>query len=285
MTTLSTSSSSSLVVYQGIIIHAISMTELEIYDKGQLGVEKGVITFLQHVSSSSNTTPTTVFPPNTLIDLGEQIILPGFIDGHAHAPQYAYLGIGMHLPLLEWLNKYTFAYESEFHDLEYANTIYRKAVQRSLCNGSTTVSYFATIHLEASKLLVDIVQEYGQRGFIGKVNMDRNAPETLLEKTQESIKETRDFISYVLKKEDELLTPVITPRFVPSTSSALMSALGALSREHTPFLPVQSHLSENDDEIKWVKSLHPSSDSYTAVYDEHGLLHEVRYCLRFLENQ
>jgi guanine deaminase len=131
--------------------------------------------------------------------------------------------------------------------------------------------------LEASKVLADVVAALGQRGYVGKVNMDRNAPPALTEDTATSIKHTREFVDYVLAKENELLTPVITPRFVPSTSSSLMRALSEISREHSPKLPVQSHLSENCAEIEWVKSMHPECKSYADVYDHHGLLHDRSY--------
>lgn len=203
--------------------------------------------------------------------------MPGLIDGHAHAPQYSFIGVGMHLPLLDWLEKYTFPYEAKFEDVNYAKAVYSKAVKRHLFHGTTTCSYFATIHLEACKALTDIIHDLGQRGYVGKVNMDRNCSKALTEDTKTSIQHTRDFVNYVQGKKNPLLTPVITPRFVPSTSSELMHGLSEISREHKPFLPVQSHLSENRAEIDWVKSMHPDCDNYTAVYNEHGLMHDRSY--------
>lgn len=212
------------------------------------------------------------------MDFGDKLLMPGFVDGHAHAPQYSFLGVGMHLPLLEWLETYTFPSEAKFQSAKYAQAVYAKAVRRHLFNGTTTCSYFATVHLEACKVLADLIEAAGQRGYVGKVNMDRNCSvPALQEDTQTSLQHTREFVDYVLKKKSPLLTPVITPRFVPSTSSRLMKGLAAISREHEPALPVQSHLSENRAEISWVRSMHPESDSYAAVYRDHGLLHDRAY--------
>ncbi len=93
--------------------------------------------------------------------------------------------------------------------------MYTKAVTRHVRNGTTTCSYFATIHLEGCKILADIVEQIGQRGYLGKVNMDRHAPPALTETTEGSLADTKSFIDYVHAKQSSLLTPVITPRFVP----------------------------------------------------------------------
>lgn len=264
---------SNIIAYKGNIVHSVALNELQVLTPGLIGVDSsGTIVFLHDLNSSTNSPDY-----DKLIDVSPRLIIPGFIDGHAHAPQHAFLGVGMHLTLLEWLETYTFPHEARFDSVEYARQVYSKAVRRHLNHGTTTCSYFATIHLESCKVLTDIVLELGQRGYIGKVNMDRNAPNALTEDTYRSLEHTEAFIDYVLSKNTPLVTPVITPRFVPSTSSTLMHGLSQLSRAHTPPLPVQSHLSENQGEIEWVQSLHPSCSSYTDVYASHGLLHERTY--------
>ncbi|GMF26452.1 unnamed protein product [Phytophthora lilii] len=264
-----------IVAYKANVVHSVALGQLQVLRPGLVGVdEQGKIAFVLDLSRSDDAVAEHF---DELVDLGEQLLLPGFIDGHAHAPQYSFIGVGMHLPLLQWLETYTFPYEFKFQNVDYARAVYEKAVRRHLNNGTTTCSYFATVHLEACKVLTDILERVGQRGFVGKVNMDRNASAGLQEDTQTSIDNTREFVRYVQNKKSDLLTPVITPRFVPSCSSELMHALAEISREHTPKLPVQSHLGENRDEIRWVKSLHPESKTYTGVYDDHGLLHDRSY--------
>ncbi|TDH67718.1 hypothetical protein CCR75_001964 [Bremia lactucae] len=263
-----------VIAYKANVVHSLRLGELQVLQPGLVGVNgHGMIEFVVDLTTS----PVDMGHYDELVDLGEQLLLPGFIDGHAHAPQHAFLGVGMHLPLLKWLETYTFPCESKFQNLDYAETIYEKAVRCHLKNGTTTCSYFGTVHLKACKVLVDIIEQVGQRAYVGKVNMDRNASPALQEDTQTSIDETRAFVRYVQSKKSTLLTPVITPRFVPSCSSKLMQALAEISKEHTPKLPVQSHLAENRDEIIWVKSLHPECRSYTGVYDDHGLFHERSY--------
>ncbi|KAL0592662.1 hypothetical protein ABG067_000227 [Albugo candida] len=254
------------------IIHCVALGQLRVYSPGLIGINAGgTIEFLVEYRQHSQPHYTK------LLDLGNRLLIPGFVDGHAHAPQYVFAGTGMHLPLLEWLQEYTFPCEEAFKDIEYARRMYSECVKKLLRAGTTTCSYFGTIHLEACKVLTDVIEDCGQRAFIGKVNMDRNASEQLTEDTEESIRSTRDFVKYVMEKKNDLLAPVITPRFVPSTSSKLMIALGNLSREYNPPLRVQSHLNENLKEVEWVRKLHPDCSSYTQVYDCHGLLHERSY--------
>ncbi|RLN96654.1 hypothetical protein BBJ28_00020330 [Nothophytophthora sp. Chile5] len=264
-----------VVAYKANVVHSVALNQLEVLQPGLVGVDaEGRIVFVLDLSKTSPS-PSEAF--DELVDLGDQLLLPGFVDGHAHAPQYSFIGVGMHLPLLQWLEQFTFPYEAKFQHVDYARSVYEKAVRRHLHNGTTTCSYFATVHLDACKVLADVVEELGQRGYVGKVNMDRNASSGLQEDTQTSIDHTREFVKYVQDKQSDLLTPVITPRFVPSCSSPLMRELAAISREHSPKLPVQSHLAENRAEISWVKSIHPESESYTGVYDDHGLLHDRSY--------
>ncbi|TYZ60604.1 hypothetical protein PybrP1_004272 [[Pythium] brassicae (nom. inval.)] len=241
-TTISAISAATRVVaYKCNVVHSLALNKLEVLQPGLVGVDQdGRIAFLHDLSKRAGASASANPPPH-------------------------------------YDELYTFPSEAKFADVEYARAVYAKAVQRHLFNGTTTCSYFATVHLEASKALADIVGDLGQRGFVGKVNMDRNCTDALREATADSIEHTREFVAYVQSKKNPLVTPVVTPRFVPSTSSELMAALGAISREHEPKLPVQSHLSENRAEISWVESLHPESESYAAVYDDHGLLHERSY--------
>ena len=103
-----------------------------------------------------------------------QFLMPGMIDCHIHAPQYSNAGTGLDLPLMKWLNCYTFPSETRFKETEKARQLYMPVVRRTLHNGTTTAMYFATIHLPATMILVDVCRELGQRALIGKVAMDQH---------------------------------------------------------------------------------------------------------------
>ena len=116
---------------------------------------------------------------DSVISLSEsQFLMPGLIDTHIHAPQFPNAGLALDLTLLDWLQRYTFPTEEKMSDLARAEEVYARCVRSTLDSGTTTASYFGTIHLEACILLAKICKSLGQRALIGKVNMDRNSPPT-----------------------------------------------------------------------------------------------------------
>ncbi|KAI8078965.1 guanine deaminase [Gilbertella persicaria] len=276
--------------YYGTLVHAVSMSQLDIISRGVLVVDttNGVIVNVaQDVQDVKAFLTAHSYQDTQIKELGpEQFLVPGFVDTHAHAPQYMFAGSGMDLPLLDWLNTYTFPCESAFQNIDHASKAYTKVIQRFLANGTTTCSWFATIHLEACQKLVDIISDLGQRAYVGKVNMDQNAPDYYVESTSSSLQDTRTFIEYVKTKNNSLITPVVTPRFAITCSSELMHGLTQLANQHN--LPIQTHLCENPDEIKLACSLFKASKDYTSVYDDHGLLNERAYmahCVHLTEEE
>lgn len=203
-----------------------------------------------------------------VVDLSGLLITPGFSDIHVHAPQYAYRGLGMDLELLEWLDTITFPQEAKYKDPEYARCAYSIFVDDLKKSPTTRASVFATIHKDATLILMKQMEEAGLAGYVGKVNMDRNSPDTYRESTEESVNETIGWLDEC--NSFEHVKPIITPRFVPSCSDGLMKELGRIVKERN--LPVQSHLSENVSEIEWVKELAPDSKGYADAYDRFGLL-------------
>ena len=202
-----------------------------------------------------------------VIDFGDQLLMPAMNDLHVHAPQYRNLGIAMDLELLPWLNTYTFPEETKYQDFAYAERMYRRFVRDLWKLGTMRAAIFATIHPEATCLLADLLHEAGLGGMVGLVGMDRNCPETLRNSAQEVVEGTKRVMEHTASMP--LVSAIITPRFVPSCTPQMMTALGELAKEYQ--LPVQSHLSENQSEIAWVKELEPESTCYGDAYRRYGL--------------
>ena len=202
-----------------------------------------------------------------IADYGDALIMQSFCDMHLHAPQYPMLGMGMDLPLLDWLNTYTFRTEARFADPDYARMHYRRLAERLVGYGTTRVCMFSSIHTDATLILMEELERAGVSGFVGKVNMDRNSPDYYGETTEESKRETLRWLDACDRFSH--IRPMLTPRFTPSCSNELMAWLGKLANERN--LPVQSHLSENRSEIEWVHSLHPDCAQYWETYDKYGL--------------
>lgn len=223
-----------------------------------------------------------------LIDYSDKLIIPGLTDLHTHAPQFAFRGLNMDMELLQWLDTTAFVEESKYSDLDYAQKAY-KIFADTLKNGATTrACVFATVHKESSKLLMDLMEHSGTVSYVGKVNMDRNCPNSLCETDAEvSLKLTEEFIkeSHNIYKNTY---PILTPRFIPSCTDELMYGLAKIKAQHN--LPVQSHLSENKSEINWVSDLCPDSTSYTDAYDKYGLLKDnsnivMAHCVHLTDDE
>lgn len=210
-----------------------------------------------------------IYKDVAIIDYGyNSIIIPSFIDLHIHAPQYLQMGIGLDLELIEWLDQYTFKYEALFSDVNYAKKLYPRFVDALYREGTLRSCIFATIHNESNNVLIDELKKKKLSAYVGKVNMNQNAPDNLLQSTECSIEETKRFIEGSNNTGDSI-KPIITPRFAPCCTSELLEELGELSIEKQ--LPVQTHLSENKKEVEWVKSLFPNNKNYSDVYKRHQL--------------
>ncbi len=204
-----------------------------------------------------------------VIDCTDQLILPGMVDLHIHAPQAAFRGTGMDHELLAWLDNVTFPEESRYADPAYADAAYAGFARRMKKSATTRAVVFGTVHTQATLRLMERMEETGLVCYVGKVSMDRNAPPALTEESAETAaREAERFIRESARRFRRT-RPIITPRFVPSCSDALMAQLGLLRKKYG--LPVQSHLSENPDEVAWVKSLAPQAAFYGDAYDRHGL--------------
>lgn len=199
-----------------------------------------------------------------ITDYGDRMIIPGMSDLHLHAPQYSFRGFGMDLELIEWLNTITFPEEANYADNAYAKQAYEIFVDDLKHSPTTRACVFATLHTEATLLLMDMLEESGLISYVGKVNMDRNSCETLCEESAvKAYEDTKAWIGKALSYYANT-KPILTPRFIPSCSDELMTYIALLQKEYQ--LPVQSHLSENLSEIAWVKELVPASSCYGDAY-------------------
>lgn len=211
----------------------------------------------------------------TLITLPpHSFVLPGFVDLHIHAPQYPQLGKALDVPLEVWLQRHTFPLEARYADPGFAERSYRALVRDLLANGTTTAVYFATLHPEATCRLVDVCLELGQRALVGKVAMDNaeQCPDFYRDRDVEAaLAGTRAVIAHVRAHPGNaagLVQPVITPRFIPSCTDALLRGLGDLAQSCG--CHVQTHCSESDWEHDYVHARHGCSDAESL--DSFGLL-------------
>lgn len=198
-----------------------------------------------------------------------KLLMPGFIDTHIHFPQTEMIA-SYGAELLDWLNTYTFPTEQKFEDKEYAVKISKEFLRQLLLQGTTTALVFGSVHKASVEAFFEEAQSQNLRMIAGKVMMDRNAPDYLLDTPESSYTDSKELIEEWHGK-DRLLYAV-TPRFAPTSSKEQLAKAKQLLEEY-PDVYLHTHLSENKEELAWVSELFPEADNYLDVYDRAGLLH------------
>lgn len=209
-------------------------------------------------------------PQARIHDYGRALITAGFIDAHVHYPQTAIIA-SWGKRLIDWLNSYTFPEEMRFADPAYADMIANRYLDLATAHGTTTVCTYATIHPASVDAIFTAAQTRGMRLYAGKTCMDRNAPEGLRDTAQSAYDDSKALLENW--HGQDRLNYVITPRFSPTSTPEQLAALGSLWREYPDCL-MQTHLSEQTDEIAWVRDLFPQSRDYLDTYEAQGLLRE-----------
>lgn len=253
-------------IYKGNILFTKIKDKFEIIENGFIIVKNGKILDLYKNLPSE-------YQNFEVIDFSNNLIIPGMNDLHCHAPQFRNLGMAMDKELIPWLDNYTFPEEGKFKSIEYSDKVYKDFIKEVWRHGTTRIAVFATVHKESSIRLMDLFKQSGLGALVGKVNMNINCTHDLLEDTEKSISDT-EYILENYYNADELVNPIITPRFIPSCNSELLKSLGDLAIKYN--VPTQSHLSENLGEIDWVKQLQPESEFYGDAYNRFNLFGQTK---------
>ncbi|MDE2790108.1 MAG: guanine deaminase [Paracoccaceae bacterium] len=206
-------------------------------------------------------------PTVPVTDFGDSLILPGFVDCHAHYPQTGIIA-SWGRRLIDWLNDYTFPEEMHFGDPSHSRTVADRYLDLCLANGTTTACVYCTVHPESVDAFFEAAAARNLRVAAGKVMMDQNAPDGLCDTVRKGYEQSRALIDRWHGRGRALYA--VTPRFAPTSSPEQLAAAGALWAE-TPGVLLQTHLSEQIEEVAWVRRLFPDSTDYVAVYENHGL--------------
>lgn len=207
-------------------------------------------------------------PDAVKVDHRPHLVLPGFIDAHAHVPQMQIIA-SYGAELLDWLNTYTFPEETRFFDPQHARRIARLFLDEMVRQGTTTVAAYCSVHKESAEAFFAEAAERDMLVIAGKVMMDRNAPDGLRDTPQSGYDDSKALISAWHGKGRSLYA--VTPRFAITSTPEQMELAGALAAEH-PDCHMQTHLSENHAEIAFTQELYPWARDYTDVYEHYGLL-------------
>ncbi len=230
---------------------------------GLLVLEKGVVKDLGVYETLKN-----LYPAVPITSYEGMLILPGFIDTHIHYPQTEMIG-AYGEQLLEWLNTYTFPTERQFQDKAYAQEVAALFLEELLRNGTTTAMVFAAVFPESVDAFFEEAEKRHLRMVTGKVMMNRHAPDFLCDTAASSYEDTKALI-HKWHRRGRLLYAV-TPRFAVTSTEEQLQLAGRLLQEF-PDVYLHTHLSENVNEVAWIRELFPHREGYLDVYDKAGLV-------------
>jgi guanine deaminase len=233
------------------------------FPDGLLVIENGKVKALgayNQLCDRYSNIPTTSYPG--------KLITPGFIDLHLHFPQTEMIA-AYGEQLLEWLEHYTFPTERKFQDKPYAQRVAQIFIDELLRNGTTTAVILAAVYPESVDALFEETSRRNLRMIAGKVMMDRNAPDSLIDTAETSYQESKHLIEKWHQTGRSLYA--ITPRFAPTSTREQLRLAGKLLEEF-PGTYLHTHLSENVNEVAWVNDLFPECKGYLDVYDQARLV-------------
>lgn len=236
----------------------------EYFADGMLIIENGKVVAVGEASKLLKELPDGVEP----VDHGKRIIMPGFVDTHAHSPQTTAIA-AYGEQLLEWLNDYIFPSEAKFSDPVFARTGAAFFLDELLRNGTTTAAIYSSSHKEATDILFQEAEARSMRIIAGKTLMDRNAPKELQDTPESAYEDSKALIEKWHGRGR--LSYAISPRFAPTSTKKELEVAKRLMDEY-PNMYMQTHLAENLKEVELVRSLFPESKDYLDVYDQYGLL-------------
>ena len=254
-----------LTGYRGRIINPKSSAEVEDIRDGLLVVDKNgkIISCGPFDGDSPHFKKGTV----PVIDYRRHLIIPGLVDCHLHLPQLDCRG--KHgATLLDWLKHYIFPAEMAFRDLRVVDDVGKRFFKKLILNGTTTAGIYVTVHEKATDHAFKLAKACGVRAIIGKVMMDRNAPDGLKEDTNWSLKQSEMLAEKWHCTSGGRLRYAFTPRFAPTCSMELLKEVGKLTQRTGAY--VQSHIAETIVENEKVRELFPKLPDSFSVFEEAG---------------
>lgn len=245
------------------ILHFTDVAVYEYFEDGLLVIANGKVVALGEYHSLKKQ-----YAQVAVSDYTGKLVVPGFVDSHVHFPQTE-MTASYGEALLPWLEKYTFPTETKFANADYARNAAAFFLDELLKNGTTTALVFGTVHPVSAAVFFEEAQKRRLRMICGKVLMDRNAPQALLDTPQTAYADSKALIEK-WHGVDRLLYAV-TPRFAVTSSNEQLAVAKQLLDEH-PDVYFHTHLSENKTEVNLVKQLFPESENYLGVYEQWDLL-------------
>ncbi|MFL6570350.1 MAG: guanine deaminase [Burkholderiales bacterium] len=245
-----------------------------VYFTGDPRVDRGALRFIEdglllldggRIVSAA---PYDERPGVDIVDYRGKLLIPGFVDAHVHSAQTDVIASPSD-SLLDWLERHTFPAEARFADAAYAHQASEYFIDELLRNGTTTAAVFPSVHPESVDALFEAAERRGLRMAAGKVMMDRHCPQAVRDEAESSYRDSQALIRRWHGRAR--LAYAVTPRFAPTSSERQLELAGRLLEDHAGVL-LQTHLSETEEEVRWVRQLFPWANDYLDVYERYGMI-------------
>jgi 5-methylthioadenosine/S-adenosylhomocysteine deaminase len=190
-------------------------------------------------------------PPDIKVVLGgpHDIVMPGLINTHTHAPMTLFRGMADDLPLMTWLQDYIFPAEAKFVDKEFVYIGSLLAAWEMTRTGTTAFCDGYFFEDEVGRA----AQEIGIRAWIGEGILQFPTPS--LSDPKRTIEHNREFIERWMG--NSLVRPTVFPHGTYTCTPELLKGAYDLAEEYD--LLFQIHLSETSGEVEQVKNSHHMS--------------------------
>lgn len=255
------------ILIKGRIINPVSARKIEYISDGYItfssltGEIKGYGNFTKEIENCIRSFE--------IIDRSDDYIVPAFFDLHTHIPQWNIRGIG-EKSLLYWLNDYVRKEEIDFCNKDKAESVASDFFDALVRSGTATICAYSNGSAESTDIVFKTAEKKGLRLFCGNVLGDLGGFYCRNISSSEMTDRTRKLIDKWHGVKDRLFF-CLTPRFALYCSAGFMREISNISKDYGRLF-IQTHLSENKNEIAEVLSLHKAYGSYTEIYEDCGLL-------------
>ena len=196
-------------------------------------------------------------------------ILPGFVDAHAHVPQWDRRGIDG-LSLLDWYDKIVYPAEARFRDADFAERLAEDFASGMIANGTTTVAAFGSPFAEAVDRVFGVFAQRGLRAVFGLMLNDADCPDELCQETDRALDEARALGAKWHGAENRRLSYAFCPRAPLCCTEKMMRGASALAGMLKCY--VQTHVAESTAQASAFRRTFPDRLDDVDVLAEMGLL-------------
>ena len=175
-----------------------------------------------------------------IVDTSGQIVMPGLVNTHTHAPMVMYRGLADDLALMEWLEQYIFPAEAKTVTPEFVRVGTALAALEMIRSGTTT--FVDSYYFE--EVTAEVVVESGLRAVLGQAIIGFPSPDAAA--PNEALIRAEAFVQ--AWRGHELIIPAVAPHAMYTLDESSLVAARNLALRYE--VPILIHLAETENELR-----------------------------------